>query len=124
MFREMYLAASLPKLALSDAAAVNAEDILYAATAGSAEIMGLSDCTSLTVGMKADMAVIDLDCPNMRPLLNIPKNLVYSGNPSNIAMTVLNGNIVYEHGGFHLPNCTADDIIRDAEKAVQSIKNK
>lgn len=124
MFREMYLAASLPKLAMSDAAAVNAEDILYAATAGSAEIMGLSDCTSLSVGMKADMAVIDLDCPNMRPLLNIPKNIVYSGDPSNIAMTVLNGNIVYEHGEFHLPNGTADDIIKAAEKSIQSIKNR
>ena len=75
MFREMYLACVLQKLSHSDAAACPAEDVLMAACSGGARAMGLGNCDCLAEGKAADLAVISLSKPNMRPVHAIAKNL-------------------------------------------------
>lgn len=100
MFREMYLAAVLQKVSLSDAAAMPAFNILKMAACGSAETMGLADCDTIAEGKKADLMVIDLDRPNMQPLNNIPNNIVYSGSKENVRLTMCAGKILYENGEF------------------------
>jgi len=102
MFREMYLACVLQKLRCSDAAAGNAETILRAATAGGAKAMGLSDCDCIAEGKQADLIVIDLQRPSMQPLINIPKNLVYSGAKDCVKLTMVAGKILYENGEFFI----------------------
>ena len=102
MFREMYLACVLQKLRDHDAAACDAEKILYAATAGSAYAMGLSDCDCIAEDKQADLIVIDLDRPSMRPVINIPKNLVYSGAKDCVKLTMVAGRVLYEDGEFFL----------------------
>ena len=64
--------------------------------------MGLSDCDRLAVGKKADLIMIDLCQPNMQPENNILKNIVYSGSKQNVAMTMVNGRILYERGVFDI----------------------
>lgn len=100
MFREMYLAAVLQKILLKDAAAMQADKILRMAVCGSANAMGLEKCDTIKKGNKADLIVVDLNAPNMRPLHNIPKNLVYSGSKQNILITMCAGKILYENGEF------------------------
>jgi 5-methylthioadenosine/S-adenosylhomocysteine deaminase len=100
MFREMYLAAVLQKLLLNDAAAMPADKILEMAVSGGAKAMGLDDCDSISAGKKADLIVIDLSRPNMQPLNNIAKNIVYSGSKENVLLTMCAGKILYENGGF------------------------
>ncbi|MCX4356913.1 MAG: amidohydrolase [Oscillospiraceae bacterium] len=100
MFREMFLVAGLQKVREKDAAACPAFEVLEMATKGGALSMGLSDCDVLAEGKCADFAVIDLKQPNMQPLHNIAKNLVYSGSKQNVKMTVVNGQILYENGEF------------------------
>lgn len=102
MFREMYLACVLQKLKCSDAAAGNAEAILRAATAGGARAMGLTDCDCIAVGKQADLIVIDLQKPSMQPVINIPKNLVYSGAKDCVKLTMVAGKVLYENGAFFL----------------------
>ena len=102
MFREMYLACVLQKLREHDAAACDAEKILYAATAGGAHAMGLGDCDCIAVGKQADLIVIDLDRPSMRPIINIPKNLVYSGSKDCVRLTMVAGKVLYENGEYFL----------------------
>jgi len=102
MFREMYLACVLQKLQNMDAAACNAEDILRAAILGGAKAMGLTDCDCIAVGKQADMTVIDLDRPSMRPVINIPKNLVYSGGKDCVRLTMVAGKVLYENGEFFI----------------------
>ena len=70
--------------------------------------MGLDDCDDLAVGKKADLAVIDLDRPNMRPINDIARNLVYSGSKENVYMTVVNGRILYEDGEFFIGESAGD----------------
>ena len=62
--------------------------------------MGLDGCDGIAKGKKADLIVIDLNAPNMRPLHNIPKNLVYSGSKQNVLLTMCAGKILYENGEF------------------------
>ena len=97
MFREMYLACILQKLRLEDAAACDALKILQAATSGGAQAMGLKDCDCIAEGRQADMIVIDLQKPSMQPIINIPKNLVYSGSKDCVRMTMIAGKVLYEN---------------------------
>ena len=101
-FREMYLAATLSKVSENDAAAVDASEILYAATTGGAQCMDLGDCDRLAVGKKADIVMIDMKQPNMQPENNIVKNLVYSGSKSNVRLTMVNGKVLYEDGKYDI----------------------
>lgn len=102
MFREMFLMTALQKIREKDASAFSADKVLYAATSGSAKAMGLYDCTNIDVGKQADLIVLDLNQPNMQPINNIGKNLVYSGSKQNVKMTMCAGKILYENGLFNV----------------------
>lgn len=119
MFREMFLVTGLAKLREKDASAVNAFEVLKMATVNGARAMNLLDADVLAEGKLADMIMLDLHQPNMQPIHNIQKNIVYSGSKQNVKMTMIHGRILYENGKF------ADFIDADAiyEKANE-IKNQ
>ena len=100
MFREMFLVTGLAKLKEKDAAAVDGLTVLKMATVNGAKAMGLTQADVLASGKLADMILIDLNQPNMQPLNNIAKNLVYSGSKQNVIMTMVGGRILYEKGEF------------------------
>ena len=100
MFREMFLVTGLAKVREMNASAVDAKEVLKMATVNGAHAMGLKDCDVLAAGKYADMIRIDLKQPNMQPIHNICKNLVYSGSKANVKMTMVNGKILYENGVF------------------------
>lgn len=102
MFREMYLVTALQKYLCDDATACAAEKVLEMACVGGARAMGLDDCDDIAVGKKADLIVIDLNRPNMQPIHNIEKNLVYSGSKENVRLTMVNGRVLYENGQFFI----------------------
>lgn len=120
MFREMYLASVLQKIREDDAAAMPADAVLKMAVSGSALAMGLTDCDSLAEGKKADLVVIDLDQPNMQPLNNTVKNVVFAGSKSNVKMTVSDGVIVYEDGEF--PTLDKEKIFAKANEIIAAKK--
>ena len=113
MFREMFLVTGLAKLKQKDASAVDAMEVLKMATVNGALAMGLRDADILAAGKLADIIMIDLMQPNMQPINNIPKNIVYSGSKSNVAMTMIGGRILYEKGRFFLAG-QPEDIYRKA----------
>lgn len=121
MFREMYLASVLQKVRENDASAMPAGAVLRAATSGGALAMGLNDCVSISEGSKADMVVIDMNRPNMQPVNNVQKNLVFAGTRDNVKMTVANGVIVYEDGKF--PTLDAEKIYAKANEIMAAKKN-
>ena len=121
MFREMYLVSVLAKYRENDASAVDAAKVLEAACVGGARAMGLNDCDGIAVGKKADLAVIDLNRPNMRPINNIAKNIVYAGSKENVRLTMVNGRVLYENGEFFIGE-DARKIYDEAEKIMETIK--
>jgi len=121
MFREMYFACTLQKHLCNDAAACPATNALEWATANSANAMGLVDCDCLEVGKKADIVMIDLDRPSMRPHNNIVKNVVYSGDTSIVKMTMVNGIVRYMDGEFFVGE-EAGKIIEKCESLMRDFK--
>lgn len=102
MFREMYLVSVLAKLKENDAVGIKAWDVLKMATVGSAKTMGLDNCDVLETGKAADIIMLDLKQPNMQPINNISSNIVYSGNVSNVKLTMVNGKILYYNGEYNI----------------------
>ncbi len=119
MFREMFLTTALQKIQCEDASAVDANNVLYMATVGGARAMGLNDCDTLSCGKLADLIVIDLHQPNMQPINNITKNLVYSGSKQNVKLTMINGKILYEDNQFHI-GVDAESVYAKANEIINS----
>lgn len=121
MFREMYLVTALAKYREADASVVDAGQVLKMACVGGAKAMGLDDCDGIAVGKKADLIVIDLHRPNMRPINNIAKNVVYAGSKENVRLTMVDGRVLYENGCFNIGE-DAEKLYAEAEKVMKVIK--
>ena len=121
MFREMFLVTGLAKLKEEDAAAVDAMDVLKMATVNGAHAMGLGEADVIAEGKLADLIMIDLKTPNMQPLNNIAKNIVYSGSKINVKMTMIGGRILYENGSFLIDE-KPEDIYEKANEIIAGIK--
>ena len=120
-FREMYLASTLQKVQNGDAAAGGADRVLEMACVGGARAIGLDDCDDLAPGKKADLVVIDLKRPNMRPLHNIPRNIVYAGSKENVRLTMVNGRVLYERGEFFIGE-EPERIYAEAERLAKAVR--
>lgn len=118
MFREMFLVAGLSRVREGDASSPDAMKVLRMATVQGAMAMRLSKADVLAKGKYADIIMIDLHQPNMQPIHNIPKNLVYSGSKSNVCMTMINGKILYRNGEFNV----GESIERIYDKCDEIVK--
>ena len=121
MFREMFLVTGLAKLRQMDASAVEAGEVLKMATVNGSRAMNLPETDTLSAGKLADLIMIDLHQPNMQPINNIPKNIVYSGSKQNIKLTMIHGKILYENGRFAAP-IDAEQIYRKANEIIDSLR--
>lgn len=119
MFREMFLVAGLSRVREGDASSPDAMKVLRMATVQGARAMRLSKADVLAKGKYADIIMIDLHQPNMQPMHNIPKNLVYSGSKSNVCMTMINGKILYRNGEFNV----GESIDRIYDKCDEIVKH-
>jgi len=118
MFREMFLVSGLSKVRENDAASVDAMRVLRMATVHGAKAMRLNKADTLSKGKYADIIMIDLHQPNMQPIHNIPKNLVYSGSKANVLMTMVNGKILYRNGEFNVGE-SPEQIYQKCDKIVK-----
>mgnify|MGYP001065338712 FL=1 len=120
MFREMFLVSGLSRLKEQDAAGIEAGEVLKMATVNGARAMHLKDAEVLREGKLADIIMIDLNQPNMHPVHNIGKNLVYSGSKQNVKMTMVGGRILYMDGKFDVGE-EITDIYKESERIVNRL---
>lgn len=120
MFREMFLVTGLQKVVCDDPQAVPALEVLRMATVNGAYAMGLPECDTICENKKADLVLVDLTQPNMQPLNNIEKNLVYSGSKQNIKMTMVAGKVLYRNGEFYLDS-SKEEIYKKANEISERI---
>ena len=64
--------------------------------------------------------MLDMNMPNMQPILNIPNNIVYSGCKSNVKMTMIDGVILYEDGRF--AGVDVEEIYSEASAVMEKLK--
>lgn len=97
LFECMKQAILLQRVHSLDPEASTAEEALQLATREGARLLGI-DAGSIEPGKLADLAVVDLDRPHLRPLSRAVSALVYSARGSDVAMTIVGGEVVYEGG--------------------------
>ena len=121
MFREMFLVTGLAKLRENNASAVDALTVLKMATKNGAKAMLLDDCDVLAKGKQADMIMIDLCKPNMQPLNDIARNIVFSGSKQNVKMTMVAGKILYEDGKYNI-GIDEETVHKEANDIITRLK--
>lgn len=118
-FEELKTMTLLAKIKNNDPTLIKPEEALYMATRAGAIAQGRMDCGQLKVGNKADLIMIKTDVANMVPTHNLLNNLVLSATDNEIAMTMVDGKILYKDGEF-----TTIDIEKtcfEVEKATENI---
>ena len=127
MFREMFLTTALAKIKESDASVVPAAEVLKMATSSGAHVMRIPDADVLAPGKLADVILLDLHEPNMQPIHNIVSNIVYSGSKSNVMLTMIGGQILYDtlegRGVFHVGK-DPEEIYRRSQEITDRICGK
>jgi 5-methylthioadenosine/S-adenosylhomocysteine deaminase len=98
MLEEIRLAALLHKGSRMDPTLITAMDALAMATRESAKAVFLDDVGVIAPGMKADLAMIDLNRPHLTPRHNVVAHLVYAAQPGDITLVMVDGKVLVEDG--------------------------
>jgi 5-methylthioadenosine/S-adenosylhomocysteine deaminase len=77
LVEEMRKAAVFARIAARDIATVTASDLLYAATVGGAKALMRDDLGRIAPGKKADLVLVDLSVPQMRPVRDPLRSFIY-----------------------------------------------
>jgi 5-methylthioadenosine/S-adenosylhomocysteine deaminase len=98
MFETMKVAALLQKHVYRNPEALSAFQVLRMATLNGAKALGLDGLIgSLEVGKRADIVLVDLSKPHLKPLHDVYAALVYSARGSDVDTVIVDGKIVVEN---------------------------
>ena len=98
LFEEMHLASLIHKGLARDPTTLPAWEVIEMATKNGAKALGLADTGELKAGFSADLCVVDLKKPHLTPALDLPNLVVHSMHASDVEMTMVDGEVLYERG--------------------------
>ena len=98
MLEEMRKASSLARIAARDIHSVALADFLHAATVGGAKALLRDDLGRLAAGMKADFALVDLECVDMLPARDPLRSLVFHAADRAVSDVYIDGRQVVAEG--------------------------
>ncbi len=117
---EMRIGAMQAKELEGDPAIFTAYDAIEMATLEGARVLGLADeIGSLERGKKADICIIDTNKPHMVPNHDSLALVAYSALPGDVAMTLVDGRVVYENG--RLSTMDGREVMRKASEAAHRL---
>lgn len=119
MFEEIHLASVIHNGRTLDATVMNADAVLKTATLNGAKVQRRKNCGELRVGNKADIIAISLDAPHLVPALDKKALLTYSAQSSDVAMTMVDGRILYENGEYK--TLDKERIYFDVKKSIRKL---
>lgn len=120
VLEEAFLSAVVHKGTSGDPTVVKADEALRMATIGGARALGLSQIAgSLEPGKRADIAMVNLRAPHLRPLHDVESALIYSAHGSDAKMTVVDGEIAMQDGDF--PGQDEEEIYRECEQRARRL---
>lgn len=98
MFETMKFGALLQKFIYQKPEVLSADEVLRMATINGAKALGLEKVVgSLEIGKKADIILIDLSRPHLRPLHNVYASILYSAKGSDVDTVIVDGKILMEN---------------------------
>lgn len=98
MLDEMRLVANLARTQANSPRTLNSADLFNAATIGGARALGRDDIGRLAPGCRADLLLVDVTHPMMRPAYDPLRSLVYSAGDRAIRAVFVDGVKVVEDG--------------------------
>ncbi len=119
LFSDMNCTALIHKAVNENPKAVTAFEVFKAATINGAKALGINS-GQIKEGKAADLAILDLNCPQMRPKNNIIAALSYSANGSEVDTVIIDGEIVMENR--KLLNVDENEVYESVEKIAEKIK--
>ena len=118
MFEEMHIASLIHKGLNLDPTVLSAWEVIEMATKNGAKALGLANTGEIAVGKAADLCVVDLDAVHLAPAIDIPNLIVNSMGAGDVAMTVIDGRVVYEKGVGYDGWAAAEDARERLEASV------
>lgn len=100
LWEEIKLMPMLQKGNTLDPTVVSPAQTIAAATSAGAKAMGYEDLGLLKPGYLADLILLDLSGAHMCPCNDLESNLVYSAQGSDVALTMVNGKVLYRDGEY------------------------
>ncbi len=122
IFNEMKLTALFNKIKARDPEVMPAWEVLRMATIEGAQAIGLGDeIGSLQTGKQADLILVDLNAPNLTPVLDAPirtivPNLVYAASGHEVKTVLVAGRVLVRDGQVQ----TMDEAAVRAEAQFQA----
>jgi 5-methylthioadenosine/S-adenosylhomocysteine deaminase len=98
MLEEMRAVAIGSRMMAQDVWDLRTADVFNAATLGGAKALGRSDIGRLSVGAKADLVLVDVAHPNMRPVRDPVRSLIYAAADRAVRTVIVDGRTVVEDG--------------------------
>lgn len=120
MFMEMRLASFMAKGTTLDPTVLSAADVFKMATRNGYLACGFEDCGMIEQGMRADLQIIDYDCPQMWPLGNPLSALVYSCGPKCVESVMIDGQFVLYKN--ELKTIDMEKVKAETKKTMERLK--
>ncbi len=116
---EMRIFSLLHKGISGDPTAITPAQALHIASKAGAVSQGRKDCGSIEIGNRADLLVLDVNRPHMKPAHNLLHNLIYAASGDDIVLTMVDGIVRYENGDW--PHLDIEKIYAQVDKSCQRI---
>lgn len=113
MFKDIYLLALMERAQKANPLGLSSSDLIQIATRNGALSQGRTDCGNIAVGNKADLVVLDIDTPWMKPADDLVGALIYSAQGSDIVLTMVDGEVLYKNGEY---------LTIDVERALSEVQ--
>jgi cytosine/adenosine deaminase-related metal-dependent hydrolase len=98
IIRNMGLAATISKIVEGEPSVATSRDVFNSVTLSAAKALKRKDLGRISPGAKADLVIVKLNSINMSPVRDPIRNLVMSGNNSDVTTVFIDGKIIVDEG--------------------------
>ncbi len=121
MLDEMRLAAYLARTQATNPRTVTSGELFEAATTGGARALGRDDIGRLAPLCRADMVLVDVTHPRMRPARDPLRSLIYAAGDRAVHTVIVDGHTVVRNGELlTMDYAAAAAILHEAQKRVMA----
>ena len=118
-FKEMHLVSLVHKGVVGDPTFLQPKELLHAASRAGYLAQRRPNGGLMKEGFDADLVVIDLDRPHLLPENDIASHLVHSAQATDVYMTMVGGDVLYENGEFK--TLDKERIMADAKRVTGEV---
>lgn len=119
MLDEMRLAAYIARTQAGNPRTLNSTDLFEAATVNGARALGRDDIGRLAPGCRADIVLVDITHPRMRPARDPVRSLIYAAGDRAVHTVIVDGQTVVKDGKLLTMDYeAAAEALHEAQKRV------